>query len=274
MGINGGYFNMQTGQPIDLLIVNNRVLSLPMRYRAFISFPETGAPQFVYPRIEMSVQFADAHPWIINKENIRPEKGELALYTPEYATGTPQMMNRKEIVIRNRAVDSTRDAGGPIPDDGYVLSAEADLFATLSAFFKNATTARVLLSAYPDISGIRYGFTAGPLLIANSQPIRELLEDFDAKSLIVNGRNPRTAVGVTKNNHVLFFAVEGRSAVSAGLEIGELANLLQSYDVTDGMNLDGGGSTELVIGDRVINAVSDGKERPLANAILIYLDNH
>ncbi len=36
-----------------------------------------------------------------------------------------------------------------------------------------------------------------------------------------------------------------------------------------GMNLDGGGSTTMVIHDLVLNLPSNGKERPVSNAILV-----
>lgn len=82
-----------------------------------------------------------------------------------------------------------------------------------------------------------------------------------------NNLNPRTAMGLNANRTKLFlFVVDGRQpGYSEGMTTIEIAQLLQNdYGVTDAINLDGGGSTTLVLADptvRVVNAPSDGTER-------------
>lgn len=82
---------------------------------------------------------------------------------------------------------------------------------------------------------------------------------------------PRTAVGITSNNVVYFILADGRQATySNGMSFGNLSDVFFALGVKDAINLDGGGSSTLVIKEntewRVKNKPSDGSQRLVANA--------
>ncbi|CAM01042.1 phosphodiester glycosidase family protein [Saccharopolyspora erythraea] len=88
---------------------------------------------------------------------------------------------------------------------------------------------------------------------------------------------PRTSAGASADGkRVYLVAMDGRSQVSAGLTVSELADLLKRSGADDAVNLDGGGSTTLVAREAgaqhvtVRNNPSDGRERPVANGIGIF----
>ncbi|NWF85385.1 MAG: phosphodiester glycosidase family protein [Bryobacteraceae bacterium] len=83
-------------------------------------------------------------------------------------------------------------------------------------------------------------------------------------------RHPRTAVARTSEGRYLFVVVDGRQPASAGMTLAELASELSSMGAVEALNLDGGGSTTLVAGGQVRNNPSDGKERPVGDAILVF----
>jgi exopolysaccharide biosynthesis protein len=93
-------------------------------------------------------------------------------------------------------------------------------------------------------------------------------------------RHPRTAVGVADGGRKLVLAVvDGRRpGVSVGMSLAELADLMLQLGCTDALNLDGGGSSTLVMRNPetdelvVMNRPSDGKQRPVANVLGIKLD--
>jgi hypothetical protein len=69
--------------------------------------------------------------------------------------------------------------------------------------------------------------------------------------------HPRTAAGVTANGRMLLFTVDGRNAGhSEGLTYREMADVLIRWGARDAINLDGGGSTTLVM-DNPMTAASD-----------------
>ena len=87
---------------------------------------------------------------------------------------------------------------------------------------------------------------------------------------------PRTAVGYSKNGRYLYLVVvDGRQPLySEGMTIRELAILMQSIGAYYAMNLDGGGSSTMVVQGkdgtpRILNSPIDnyipGRERPVAN---------
>ncbi len=68
-----------------------------------------------------------------------------------------------------------------------------------------------------------------------------------------------------------FIAVDGRTRISVGMSLVEFADLMLASGAYQGMNLDGGGSTTLVIDGKIVNAPSDPTgERPIGNCLLLY----
>jgi hypothetical protein len=69
--------------------------------------------------------------------------------------------------------------------------------------------------------------------------------------------HPRTAVGINGSGQLLLLVADGRQdGVSEGLTTPEVAEILIEFGATQALNLDGGGSTTLVVSDpdtRVVN---------------------
>ncbi len=85
---------------------------------------------------------------------------------------------------------------------------------------------------------------------------------------------PRTSVGITSNNMVYIVVVDGRKAdYSNGMSFAQLSDVFAALGVRDAINLDGGGSTTLVVKEgttfSVKNNPSDGNQRAVANALAI-----
>ena len=64
--------------------------------------------------------------------------------------------------------------------------------------------------------------------------------------------------------------VDGRQAHSKGCTLQEWATiLLNEFGAFQAINLDGGGSTELIVKDKLVNKPSDGRERMVGSALAI-----
>lgn len=94
-------------------------------------------------------------------------------------------------------------------------------------------------------------------------------------------RNSRTAIGYTLNQQTLFLVTVdgGQPGYSVGMRLEELADFM-AYKLDDftvaranahqALNMDGGGSTTMVVDRRVVNHPSDPTgERPVGNALLL-----
>lgn len=91
-------------------------------------------------------------------------------------------------------------------------------------------------------------------------------------------RNPRTAAGIARHGRRLILAVvDGREYENAGMTLRETADLMLALGARDAINLDGGGSTTMVIADpdssgklRIANHPSDKQgERAVGDALAI-----
>lgn len=83
------------------------------------------------------------------------------------------------------------------------------------------------------------------------------------------GRHPRTFVGKTADGKWMFVVVDGRATTSVGTAMAESAQIALDLGMVDAINLDGGGSTTMVIGDRLVNDPStDGKQREVGDALV------
>lgn len=102
------------------------------------------------------------------------------------------------------------------------------------------------------------------------------------KNLAAQVPNPRTALGLSKNGRWLtLMVVDGRqTGYSEGVTFPELAELLISYGVHTGANMDGGGSSAMVMRGfdgkaRVLNSPIEmnvpGKERPVGNHLGLFI---
>ena len=65
---------------------------------------------------------------------------------------------------------------------------------------------------------------------------------------------------------VLFAVLDGRQAHSKGMMLDEFARFLIGMEVVDAVNFDGGGSSELVIGGKIVNSPSDGNGKTSSNS--------
>jgi exopolysaccharide biosynthesis protein len=116
---------------------------------------------------------------------------------------------------------------------------------------------------------------AGPLLINRGKSLTETdLEGFN-KTLIA----PRTAIGKRKDGLVWLIVVDGRQPVWSyeGVTLEELTEIFIARGAEYAINLDGGGSSIMVLGTEIVSKPSDnaitrmiGTERPVANVIALF----
>jgi hypothetical protein len=84
-----------------------------------------------------------------------------------------------------------------------------------------------------------------------------------------NPRHPRTAAGYN-DREIILVTVDGRQpGWSVGMTLPELGALMKRLGCEEAVNLDGGGSTTAWAQHTILNRPSDGRERPVANALLV-----
>lgn len=104
---------------------------------------------------------------------------------------------------------------------------------------------------------------AGPMLVeAGRSNVRSASEQIAGD--IAYGRAPRTAIGVKKDGSVIILVADGRRATSVGMSLDELARYMIKLGAVEALNFDGGGSSEMVLNNKILNNPSDGRERAVS----------
>ncbi|MGZ3419163.1 MAG: phosphodiester glycosidase family protein [Polyangiales bacterium] len=114
------------------------------------------------------------------------------------------------------------------------------------------------------------GVSAGPWLVKNGVNQGPFTDPAS-----INTRKARTAIGYTKTGKTLIIvAADGEQPTAAGLTGNDLLLVFNEFAAYQALNLDGTGSTALFIASEggLQNKPSEGKERQVANAILVVPD--
>ena len=155
---------------------------------------------------------------------------------------------------------------GPAATDGFVWAPAARARPVL--MFDAGQNARILsLQEVPP--------SARQIIAGSDILLRDGKSALNNRSAFATNRHPRTAVGLSDAGKTLVLVVvDGRDAPAAiGMSLSELSDLMQSLGCSDALNLDGGGSSEIILRDandgklRVLNQPSDGRERAVANVL-------
>ncbi|GAA3509475.1 phosphodiester glycosidase family protein [Actinomadura keratinilytica] len=186
----------------------------------------------------------------------------------DLARNAPCSSDVAEVTVRRGVVADVRGTvgRGAIPRGTIVLVGREEAAAELREL-RRGDRVRV---RYRLAGRHRYRFAIGGFRILHGgRPVAGLA---DAEAA------PRTAAGVSRDGRRMYLmVVDGRSERSAGVTLVELARLMGQAGADDAVNLDGGGSSTLVIGNprgraaTVRNTPSDGAERPVANGIGLFV---
>lgn len=83
-------------------------------------------------------------------------------------------------------------------------------------------------------------------------------------------RQPRTLLGQKKDGTWVLVVVEGRGRNrSLGMTADQCAELMYELDCYNAVNLDGGGSSEMIVNNDIKNCPTDGIERSIGSAVLV-----
>lgn len=115
---------------------------------------------------------------------------------------------------------------------------------------------------------VREALGAGPMLLRDGHlRVTADAEVFFGTS--IPATHPRTAAGRTAEGDLILMVVDGRQPASRGVDLEELAYLMAQVGAVDAMNLDGGGSSTLVVRGVRLNRPGGGDaEREVLSALV------
>lgn len=113
----------------------------------------------------------------------------------------------------------------------------------------------------------------GPVLIKDGTIFNTFAEElFDGPGgIMCDARHPRTAIGCTDDGRLMLFVCEGRNMTEgvAGFASAEVASILKEIGCSQALNLDGGGSSCMLINNQETIKPSDGAQRSVASVVVL-----
>jgi exopolysaccharide biosynthesis protein len=110
----------------------------------------------------------------------------------------------------------------------------------------------------------------GPVLVQDAAIRITNEEERKFRGKQVMDKHPRTAMGYTSNGKLLVLVVEGRNPDASGATLVQLAEILKDLGCVEALNLDGGGSSCLLINGKETIKPSDKEgQRPVPAVFII-----
>ena len=279
-GVNADFFT-PNGTPTNAHVTRGRVVTGPSN-RPVLAFDSTGAPHLARMA---AVDSSEAGTTTVRGWNRRLANGT-GFFDANWGLRTDTASNVVEFVF-----DADRDrpdmlqfvrldtvtAGVYIPRDGLVSIVTQRDFVVIDSrargdFIADRPRPSLRLSPFHPMEAVG----GRPILARDSVIVLEV--DTEGAAGFAAARHPRTAVGIAENGaRLLLVTVDGRQQpYSDGMTLRELAMLMLALGARDAINLDGGGSTTMVVKRldppslTVVNKPSDPSgERAVGNALAI-----
>ncbi len=268
--VNGDFYNTGNGSPTNMQISKGEIIK-GTNNRPVIGFDINNSP-FIDNIIYSGEVIDNDSAFTISGVNASRGTDELICYNHFYGTSTGTNSFGTEVLIKplgawlvNDTVQciviNKEDGIGDmtITDTTTVLSGHGISKAYLDSVVSVGDTIRIVNKLSVSLSKIKELVGGNPKLVV------------DGKNKGDNvSREPRTAIGFSKDTTKLYvFAVDGRrGGFSDGMTFSELADFMIASGVYTGLNLDGGGSTTMILRDSVVNKPSNGSEREVSNSLL------
>jgi hypothetical protein len=246
-----------------------------------------GRPFFADAHLDGGARVAKGATLTLLRVNRAANSDSLTLYDSFMGDTTPSDSGVTELVLRTvRAAAMAGDtavavvanidsafAGVRIPSDGGVLALPSRMArsggdAASGGALAVGDTVRWWLpfsGAPPRVRELVGGY---PMLLRDGRRV------FENTPAIISGfsvtQHPRTAVATLADGSLILMAVDGRSDASKGMSLTQLTDFLASLGAVNALNLDGGGSTVMLVRDSIVNHPTDKDgERAVANALVV-----
>jgi exopolysaccharide biosynthesis protein len=264
--VNANYFK-KDGTPLGTLIVDGEWVAGPLYDRVSLGITKKGFGRV--DRVKLGGSLATSNTevpniWINNINQPRRNGSRLVAYTRRWGSfiRLPYEGCLVALDATGRVVDKSMQEL-TIPWGGMVLTdSKGGSVGKLHVGDRTYMTWKTAPSNWSDVSEAVSG---GPLLIKDGNLYMDLKDERFRASWTSSSIHARTAAAVTANNHLLLATIEGSHT------LWDLAKFLQKLGATEALNLDGGGSTTMVVKGEAVTRAPKSAERRVASSIGVFV---
>jgi trimeric autotransporter adhesin len=295
--VNGDFYNTKAeGVPMGPQVMNNQLLATPPYLPGFYSFALTADRKpivdlFTY---EGKIVTKDGTSYPLGGINktyywFEPDGQHshidgLFMYTNAWGQvdrSNDGVTYPTEVLVQNNIITEVAPSGiidMVAPKDGYILRAagKADEFVREHMKVGDPIVADYQVLAQDpnksyDARSFHMMIGGHTILVDEGKPAK-----FSREVSSLAGYRSRTAIGYSKDERFVYLITADNAGDSKGLSMSELQTFMVEIGVWKGLNLDGGGSTQLAarpLGEfqvRLSNATEYGSERKVVNGVGVY----
>ncbi len=265
--INANYFK-GNGTPLGTLMLDGEWLSGPLYTRVALGFTDGG-----YARIARVAMHGILHTsilghetlWVNNMNQPRSSGSHCVLYTRRWGESVSLPYEGTLIAVNSygEIVDSDSKSIA-IPFGGFVLADSKDSpLASLRQ--NNGAKVSVDWNITPkEWTNVTQAVSGGPLLLKDGKFAFDLKAEKFPASWTGSHITRRTAVGITADDHLLMATFEGPHSLY------DVAKFFLKHGCTEAMNLDGGGSTTMVVNGNTVTRNANDSQRRVAVALGLF----
>lgn len=277
--INGDFGTSGPGRPVHPFAVDGELIQTALQNVAMFALSRDGKRGYVGEPVPQVTISTSGGLFVIDRWNRgAPMEGEIAAFTPVSGDHDPPVGDVCAVrLMPDGAPKASRDHGVVRPYEvdalgcsvaamqrkgGVVVAAQAgsDEAAELLSLAVGST---VKLRWTLGWNGVYDAIGGGPVLVWGG----EIVLDGCEQSVCANA--PRTGIGVTPDGTILLVVVDGRQYDwSIGPSLAEFAQIFLDLGAVRAINLDGGGSSQMIVDGETVNRPSDGI-RGITNAVLV-----
>lgn len=265
--VNANYFK-SNGTPLGTLIIDGEWVAGPLFDRVSMGFTRDGYVRI--DRVNLYGVMKSSNPevptaWINNINQPRRTGSRFVAYTRRWGSSVSLPYDGVLVAIdaQGNVVDTHSRYMG-IPYGGYVLTdSKSGAISKLQRGDSVSIAWNTRPSAWSDVVNAVSG---GPTLIKNGKVHLDLKQQRFTKGWTGAQIHARTAAGVTADNHLLLVTVEGPHTMW------DLAKFLRDMGAVEALNLDGGGSTTMVVDGKAVTRGAKNAQRRVASSIVLVDD--
>lgn len=263
VAINGGYFKPQTGVPLGTLVIDKNVLTGPIYNRVALGINSNGTFSMERSSIDITIKGKKRGIKADNINQPRMLSTYTLVYTEKWGTMTPPAPKYgMAAAVKDGVVINYGYGAVEIPKGGFAIVGPKQNIEPLL----NEKNINMDIKFAEAFKGSEHIIGGGPYLVKNGQMYVDIN---DQKFGAINGKNPRTAIGYTKNNELIIVTVDGREENSVGMTLWEISRVMKDLGCEYAMNLDGGGSSVIYVKGRIENTPAYREGIAISNAIVV-----
>ncbi|MBY0549388.1 MAG: phosphodiester glycosidase family protein [Candidatus Obscuribacterales bacterium] len=262
--INANYFK-KDGTPLGTLIMDGEWVSGPIFNRISMGITANGDVFIDTPNLHGTLETSNPEIpsiWVNNINQPRRRGDHLIMYSRRWGGSVTLPAGGTLVAVdASGRVTSKSSKSIGVPYGGFVLS---DAHKSDIAKLDVGEYVNLNWQARPERwSSVVHAISGGPCLIRNGKLFVDLKGEHFRKNWTSSTIHARTAAGVTRDKHLILVTVEGPHT------LWDVAKLFKELNCVDAMNLDGGGSTTMVVQGDILTRNANHAQRRVAATLAV-----